>query len=88
LLANNKKARQSRLQTIKKMVVEDDSCLFCIEQVSTKHLFFLVLCGLQSLEHLVEVKIGPDFESVAKLWLSNKKYKWTNVFTSAALWSL
>jgi hypothetical protein len=48
---------------------------------------------------IVGVKIGPDFESMARLWLSDtkyfffcewsdKKYKWTNVCIAAVLLSL
>jgi hypothetical protein len=37
---------------------------------------------------IVGMKIGPDFESMAKMWLNDKKFKWTNVCSAAVLWSL
>jgi hypothetical protein len=32
------------------------------------------------------IELGKHFESVAKFWLSEKKFNSLNVFTSAALW--
>jgi hypothetical protein len=34
------------------------------------------------------IQVGDGYESVAKLWLCNKKYGVCNVFTSALCWSL
>jgi hypothetical protein len=34
------------------------------------------------------MKIAPDFESVAKMWLLGDKFKIVNVCTLAALWSV
>jgi hypothetical protein len=34
------------------------------------------------------VDIGSDFESVAKLWLSAKKYRTLNVLTTVVFWTL
>jgi hypothetical protein len=31
------------------------------------------------------VKVGADYESIAKLWLCNKKFGICNMFTSAKL---
>jgi hypothetical protein len=36
----------------------------------------------------VDLNVGSCFESIGKLWLSNKKFVVTNIFTSAALWGL
>jgi hypothetical protein len=37
---------------------------------------------------ILNFQLGWDFESVAKLWLQNKKYKFVNIVTSAMLWTL
>lgn len=37
---------------------------------------------------LLNLKIGDDFETVASLWIANKKYKINNVVSSAVLWVL
>ena len=37
---------------------------------------------------VIGVDIGSDYESVAKLWIANKKHLVTNVISSAVLWSL
>jgi hypothetical protein len=37
---------------------------------------------------MIGVQIGRDFESMAKLWLCNKKFGIVNVVTSAACWSI
>ena len=37
---------------------------------------------------VIGVNIGSDYESVAKLWVANKKHVVTNVISSAVLWSL
>ena len=34
------------------------------------------------------MNIGSDYESVAKLWVANKKHVVTNVISSVVLWSL
>jgi hypothetical protein len=36
----------------------------------------------------LEIGYVISFESIAKYWLSNKKYYVINIFTSAALWGL
>lgn len=37
------------------------------------------LCGLD---------LGANYESVAKMWLSNKKFQFANIITSAVIWCL
>jgi hypothetical protein len=34
------------------------------------------------------INVGANFESIARLWVANTRHKFTNVITSAALWSL
>jgi hypothetical protein len=33
-------------------------------------------------------RVGVDFESIAKLWLMDKKCKFINIFTAMILWCL
>jgi hypothetical protein len=40
------------------------------------------------LSEILNVQLGQDFESVAKLWLQNKKYKEVNMCTAALLWTI
>jgi hypothetical protein len=40
------------------------------------------------ISQLTRVKTGDNFESVARLWLCNKKYGVINTITSAVCWSL
>jgi hypothetical protein len=37
---------------------------------------------------IMQVSVGTDFESVAKLWLGEKKYEVVNTCTSAVIWTL
>jgi hypothetical protein len=54
-------------------------------------LIFFDCCVAQQMwvnvAELVDFPIGQNFESIAKLWLSEKKYKLVNIFTSAVLWT-
>ena len=42
----------------------------------------------KDISEIIGLSVGTDFESVASLWLSEKKYKAVNVFTTAVLWTL
>jgi hypothetical protein len=71
--------------------VSNPTCLFCSDQESISHLFFNCVVAKNVwiiISEVLEVGIGEDYESVAKLWIANKKYVVTNVVTSAVLWSL
>jgi hypothetical protein len=37
---------------------------------------------------LLGLKIGENFEYVARLWLANKNHELTNVLSSAVIWSI
>jgi hypothetical protein len=41
-----------------------------------------------NISECIDVDLGNCFESISKLWLSNKKHVVANIFTSAALWGL
>jgi hypothetical protein len=50
-----------------------------------------MLCGSKyvgNISAMLGFHVGKDFESIAKLWLSDKKYKYVNVLNAVVLWSL
>jgi hypothetical protein len=87
LLANNKIPTRDNL--IKRKNLEDKTCLFCSETETVHHIFLSVAkYAWEILSEILNVQIGQDFVSVAKLWLQNKKYKEVNMCTAALLWTL
>jgi hypothetical protein len=86
LVTNNKVLSRDNLAKRKNM--EDMRCLFCDEPESVKHLFFNCCVARITWECVSDVcgrVVGTDFESVAKLWLNDKKLKVVNVCTTATL---
>jgi hypothetical protein len=58
---------------------------------SVKHLFFDCCVGQSlwvELSKILGLEVGNDFESLAKLWLSEKCFNVDNVCNSAALWTI
>ncbi|KAJ1272904.1 hypothetical protein BS78_06G238600 [Paspalum vaginatum] len=89
LLANNKVLTRSNLA--KRRNVEDQSCLFCIELETCQHLFFECVVAKKMwrvLSDILGLKVGCDFHSVGRLWLSDRKFLVHNVLCVAALWGL
>jgi hypothetical protein len=75
----------------KRRHVDDTSGLFCNEKESVSHLFFECCVAKLFWSWIVEITgipIGADFESVAKCWLSKKRFSMLNMLSSAVLWSL
>jgi hypothetical protein len=74
----------------KRQEVSDPTCLLCNELESVTHLFF-ECCVARLIWRLISgllgVNLGDSFESVACLWLANKKHELTNVVSSAVIWS-
>jgi hypothetical protein len=58
---------------------------------SIPHVFFQC-CIVNNIWRLVSgmlsLEFGNDFESVARLWVDNKKHVVTNRISSAVLWSI
>jgi hypothetical protein len=89
LFAKNKLLSRDNLS--KRKSIDDKTCIFCSESESLTHLFFNCCVSVQlwiTVAELLGVQVGQDFESVAKLWINNKKFKLINICTSAVLWSL
>jgi hypothetical protein len=69
--------------------LDDPTCLFCSEKESIHHLFFSYVVSNRAWEvvsQVIGVQTGWDFESVAQLWLCNKKFGVTNVITPSVCW--
>jgi len=89
LLSKNRLLTRDNLA--KRREVNDPSCLFCSENESIVHLFFDCCVATnvwQYISDLLNVNIRKDFESVAALWLANKKHLITNIVSFAVLWVL
>jgi hypothetical protein len=74
LLSNDRLLTRDNLS--KRRTVDDDSCLFCNEHESAKHLFFecVVATSLWDvISDIFKLSIGKSFESVARWWLSDNK---------------
>jgi hypothetical protein len=75
----------------KRKHVEDKTCLFCSEQETVGHLFFgccVAKVLWAYLTNIFHVTLGVNYESVARWWVSNKKYKIMNSFLTALMWCL
>ena len=89
LLAKNRILTRDNLA--KRREVTDPPCLLCDEKESISHLFFHCCVAKNVCEFVsgwLSRIIGTDFESVAALWLANKKHLITNIVSSAVLWVL
>ena len=89
LLSKNEILTRDNLSLRRK--VDDQSCLFCMENESVHHLFFGCVVAKQLWVYVSEVigkDVGSSFESIGSLWLSNKRFLVANMFCSAALWGL
>uniref|UniRef100_A0A0A8Y3J5 Reverse transcriptase zinc-binding domain-containing protein n=1 Tax=Arundo donax TaxID=35708 RepID=A0A0A8Y3J5_ARUDO len=74
LLSKNRVLTRDNLA--KRQFVNDKTCLFCSEEDTVFHLFFGCVVSARMWNELSEVvgfKLDPNFENVAKLWLSQKK---------------
>jgi hypothetical protein len=75
----------------KRKPLDDMSCLSCSDAETVNHPFFsccVAKCAWEALSEVMKFQTGGDFESIAKLWLQNKKYKFVNLRIAAMLWTL
>ena len=89
LVSNNRVLTRDNLA--KRREVSDPTCLLCNEMESVTHLFFeccVAKLVWSSISDLLGVNLGESFESVAHLWLANKRHELTNVFSSSVIWSI
>jgi hypothetical protein len=86
LLSNNRVLTRDNLA--KRREVNDPTGLFCDEKESISHLFFHC-CVAKNVWESVSVwltrTVGTDFESVASLWIANKKFMVCNIVSSVVI---
>jgi hypothetical protein len=83
LLSKNKLLTRDNLE--KRQHLDGYSCLFCTEKEFIHHLFFDCVMARRISElvsQAIGVQTGLDFESIAKLWLCNKRFGVANIVTS------
>jgi hypothetical protein len=81
----------NKRQSGKRQTLDDYTCLFCTEKESIHHLFFDCVVARRMwdlVSQVIDVQIGSNFESMAKLWLCNKKFGVANVVSSVVCWSI
>ena len=65
--------------------------VFCVVRKNLSTTFFFECCVAKLvwdyISELLGLRIGHDFESVARFLLANKKHKVTNTISVAVLWS-
>jgi hypothetical protein len=65
--------------------------MLCSVLESAKYLFF-EYCVAQNIwgtiSEMLGIRVDMDFESMIKLWLNDKKYRYVNIVTSAVMWCL
>jgi hypothetical protein len=89
LVSNNRVLTRDNLA--KRREVSDPTCLMCNEMESVTHLFFeccVAKIAWSTVSGLLGVSLGENFESVARLWLANKRHELTNVNSSSVIWSI
>jgi hypothetical protein len=89
LLSKNKLLTRDNLE--KRGNLDDNSCVFYSEKEIVSHLFYDCVVAKRAWNLIFEsigLQVGSSFESVAILWLCNKKFGITNMITSAVCWSL
>lgn len=62
----------------------DKKCLFCNKEETVAHLFFECPDVTQLWQHLLPIMgrvMGHDYESVARLWISNSKNTVSNMLS-------
>jgi hypothetical protein len=89
LLSNDRLLTRDNLS--KRRTLDDESCLFCNEHESAKHLFFECVVAKSIwdvVSDIFKLSNANSFESVARWWLSDNKNSVLNIFSSDTLWTL
>jgi hypothetical protein len=88
LLSKNKILTRDNL--VKRKKIDDLTCLFCSELESAKHFFECCVAHniWGTISEMLGFQVGMDFESMAKLWLNDKKCRYVNIATDVVLWCL
>jgi hypothetical protein len=86
LLSKNKILTRDNLE--KRRPLDDKTCVFCSEPKMACHLFYDCIVARrawQLISENLDVQVGVSYESVARLWLCNKKFGTLNMITSVVI---
>lgn len=75
----------------KRQIIKPLECVFCSEAETCSHLFFDCVVSRQIwplVSNHFGVDTGTDFESVARLWIANKKHSALNTTNVVVLWCI
>lgn len=89
LLVNNRTTTRDNLAKRKKL--DDKSCLFCCEEETVQHLFFVCAVAKQCwfiLSQILNIRLEEPLVDTGNLWLSHEKFLVVNIFISVVLWNL
>jgi hypothetical protein len=89
LVSKNKLLTRDNLG--KRRRVDDPSCLFCSDNETVHHLLFDCVVAKKAWEEIsiiLGINIGLDYESIARLWLCNKRFDVANIISLALCWCL
>jgi hypothetical protein len=89
LVSKNKLLTRDNLG--KRRRVDDPSCLFCSNNETVHHLLFDCVVAKKAWEEIsiiLGINIGLDYESIARLWLCNKRFDVANIISLALCWCL
>jgi hypothetical protein len=87
LLSSNRLLTRDNLA--KRREVSDPTCLFCNERESISHLLFHCYVAQQvwaAFSVWLDRRLGDDYESIASLWIANKRCMICNIVSAAILW--
>ena len=89
LVSHNKLLTRDNL--VKRQQVDDLTCVFCSEPETCSHLFFECVVSKNiraELKTLNDINYdGVSLESIASMWICEKKFMVQNTVHAAAMWS-
>jgi hypothetical protein len=89
LMYHNKLLTRDNL--CKRQEINDKTCLLCSEDESVHHLFFscdIVKLLWREISETIQNAVVVGFESMARLWISNKKNWVINMVNAAFMWNM
>ena len=89
LLSNNKLMTRDNL--LKRNMHKPVDCVFCCELETINHLFFDCLVSSiiwEKVSLFFGIKLGSDFMSIARFWVTNKRHSALNAICAAVLWGI
>jgi hypothetical protein len=75
---------------VRRIFFDDLTCyVLCLKVLSicSLNIVLLKISG-GTISEMLGIQVDMDFESMIKLWLNDKKYRYVNIVTSAVMWCL